>query len=47
VLEAINVNQNNAGISINVTGSEGMDTKELAAEVSRQLAFTMRRGSSA
>jgi hypothetical protein len=35
---------NSSGIEINVYASEGMNVKELAAEVSRQLSFSMRKG---
>jgi hypothetical protein len=40
VLEALN---NSTGISIQINGAE-MDKNELAAEVSRRLAFQMRKG---
>jgi hypothetical protein len=50
LLEAINSGNTptNTGspVSITVNPSPGMDEKELAAEVSRQLAFAMRKGSS-
>jgi hypothetical protein len=50
LLEAINSGNQSAsvGSSVNITvnPSPGMDEKELAAEVSRQLAFAMRKGSS-
>lgn len=49
LLEAINSGNGSANmgnnISITVNPSPGMDEKELAAEVSRQIAFSMRRGS--
>jgi hypothetical protein len=50
LLEAINSGKSAAAVgssvSITVNPSPGMDEKELAAEVSRQLAFAMRKGSS-
>jgi hypothetical protein len=50
LLEAINSGNKSASIgsSVNITvnPSPGMDEKELATEVSRQLAFAMRKGSS-
>jgi len=48
VLDAIKINNGGgSGITINVQGGDGMDVKELAAEVNRRLAFQMRKGSTA
>jgi len=45
VIEAVKGGGGGATVNMTINASEGMDVRELADEVSRRLAFAMRKGS--